>query len=88
MIEDSPAGIVAARSAGMSVIALITTPDGDELGNVDMLLPDLAGIEVRGSDRVVPSPFPRRWVSMLIRYGEVDLTATSTAVGEGRPPAS
>lgn len=48
VIEDSPAGIEAARAAGMSVVALTTTHDADELPSVDMVLPDLVGIEVRG----------------------------------------
>lgn len=49
VIEDSPAGIEAARAAGMSVVALTTTHDADELPPVEILLPDLVGIVVRRS---------------------------------------
>lgn len=48
VIEDSPAGIEAARAAGMSVIALTTTHEGEELPAAEFLLPDLIGIEVGG----------------------------------------
>jgi len=46
VIEDSPAGIVAAQSAGMNVVALTTTHDAEELSSVALLLPDLVEIEV------------------------------------------
>lgn len=48
VIEDSPAGIQAARAAGMSVIALTTTHEADELPSIEIVLPDLVEIEVRG----------------------------------------
>ncbi len=47
VIEDSPAGIQAGRAAGMSVIALTTTHEAEELPSAEMVLPDLVGIEVR-----------------------------------------
>lgn len=48
VIEDSPAGVQAGRAAGMSVIALTTTHDAEELPSAEVVLPDLVGIEVRG----------------------------------------
>ncbi len=41
-IEDSPAGIAAARSAGCAVVALATTHPPALLGDADVLLPTLA----------------------------------------------
>lgn len=49
-IEDSPAGIGAARAGGMRVIALTTTHEADDLPPVEALLPDLLGIVVRKRD--------------------------------------
>lgn len=55
VLEDSPAGIEAARAARMRVVGLTTTHEADELGGVEVLLPDLAGIGVRwyGDDFVL-----------------------------------
>ena len=40
-IEDSPAGIAAARSAGALVLALSTTHGRGELDGADAVIPDL-----------------------------------------------
>lgn len=55
VIEDSPAGIEAARAAGARVLGLTTTHDPSELQVAELLLPDLVGIEVRtrGGDFVL-----------------------------------
>jgi sugar-phosphatase len=50
VIEDSPAGVRAARAAGTSVIALTTTHEADELPPVEVLLPDLLRIAVPSHD--------------------------------------
>ncbi len=41
VIEDSKAGIQAARAAGMAVIALATTYPPEQLGEADLVVPDL-----------------------------------------------
>lgn len=58
VVEDAPAGIEAARAAGMSVIALTTTHDAHDLPAAEAFLPDLVGIEVRrrGADFVLTLP--------------------------------
>lgn len=50
VIEDSPAGVRAARAARMTVIGLTTTYGRDDLPPVDALRPDLRGIEARLDD--------------------------------------
>lgn len=47
VIEDSKAGIRAARAAGMQVLALATTYPVDELGEADWVLPSLAAVDPR-----------------------------------------
>lgn len=47
VIEDSPAGVTAARAAGMRVIGLTTTHDAEALPGVETTLPDLVGITVQ-----------------------------------------
>lgn len=44
VIEDSRAGIEAARAAGMTVLALSTTYPADQLSGAAMVLPDLNGV--------------------------------------------
>jgi sugar-phosphatase len=44
VIEDAPAGILAGRAAGASVIALRTTHDDDQLGDADAIVDDLAAL--------------------------------------------
>ena len=44
VIEDSKAGIQAARAAGMSVLALATTYPAGELGEADRVLPSLVAV--------------------------------------------
>jgi HAD superfamily hydrolase (TIGR01509 family) len=45
VIEDSKAGIRAARAAGMPVLALATTYPANELGVADRVLPSLVGVD-------------------------------------------
>ncbi len=45
VIEDSKAGIRAARAAGMSVLGLATTYPADELREADRVMPSLAGVD-------------------------------------------
>lgn len=45
VIEDSKAGIRAARAAGMPVLALATTYPVEELGEADRVIPSLAGVD-------------------------------------------
>ena len=45
VIEDSKAGIRAARAAGMSVLALATTYPADELHEAGCVMPSLAGVD-------------------------------------------
>ena len=45
VIEDSKAGIRAARAAGMSVLALATTYRADELREADRVLPSLVAVD-------------------------------------------
>lgn len=44
VIEDAPAGIEAARAAGMRVLAVATSYDASELAEADRVAPSLAGI--------------------------------------------
>jgi mannitol-1-/sugar-/sorbitol-6-phosphatase len=43
VIEDAPAGVRAGKAAGMAVLALTTTHDGEDLAEADELAPDLGG---------------------------------------------
>jgi beta-phosphoglucomutase len=45
VIEDSKAGIQAARAAGMPVLGLATTYPADELCEADRVMPSLAGVD-------------------------------------------
>ncbi len=44
VVEDSPAGIAAARAAGMLVIGLTTTHRQAEVDGADVVVPDLASV--------------------------------------------
>jgi mannitol-1-/sugar-/sorbitol-6-phosphatase len=55
VIEDAPAGISAARSAGMQVIALTTTHPIDQL-SADACVDSLAAIHVQSLDHAGPLP--------------------------------
>ena len=46
VIEDSPAGILAARRAGMRCVALATTHPASQLGEAQVILPGFAGVDV------------------------------------------
>jgi sugar-phosphatase len=61
VIEDAPAGVVAARAASMSVIALSTTHDASELSNADVVIQDGTMLRVsssRGSHQIIVSVGP------------------------------
>lgn len=62
VIEDSPAGIEAARSAGMRVVGLSTTHRSSELPPTEAVLPDLRAIaaHVRSGEIVLSARHPRR----------------------------
>ena len=42
VVEDAPAGVQAARSAGMAVLALTTSHDADDLAAADVVVASLA----------------------------------------------
>lgn len=46
VVEDAPAGIQAARQAGMKVVAVATTRDTAQLGGADLVVPDLDAIDL------------------------------------------
>ena len=50
MVEDAPAGIQAARAAGMTVVGLTTTHRVDQLG-ADACAESLAGVHLGRVDR-------------------------------------
>ncbi|MEU8192275.1 HAD-IA family hydrolase [Microbispora amethystogenes] len=45
VFEDSLAGIEAARTAGMTCVAVATTHHPDELSHADLVIPDMSGID-------------------------------------------
>lgn len=55
VIEDAPAGLTAARAAGMATVAVVGTHRPEEL-KADLVLPDLAHLRVTGTGRLVLSP--------------------------------
>jgi mannitol-1-/sugar-/sorbitol-6-phosphatase len=62
VIEDAPAGVQAARAAGMSVVALTTTHQRADLG-ADASAPTLAGIHV---GRIDHNPRGARFLELLV----------------------
>jgi sugar-phosphatase len=50
VLEDSPSGVAAAKSAGMQVIAVASTHDTEDLRVADVVVRDLQGFEVRLQD--------------------------------------
>ncbi len=46
VIEDAPSGIRAGKSAGMTVVAVVTTHDEDDLSEADAIVASLADIRV------------------------------------------
>ena len=53
VIEDTPAGVQAARSAGMQVIALSTTYPAHELKAADAVVDSLAAINAKFANGVI-----------------------------------
>ncbi len=53
VVEDSPAGLRSGRSAGAATLALLTTTPRDQLGEADLVVPDLSrvrlGVDAGGS---------------------------------------
>ena len=47
--EDAPAGVAAARGAGVRVVALTTTYPAQQLAEADALVPDLRAVTVRAT---------------------------------------
>jgi len=47
VLEDSPAGLAAARAAGMRAIGVLTTHAPHELGDAQLLVADLEGLAAR-----------------------------------------
>jgi mannitol-1-/sugar-/sorbitol-6-phosphatase len=60
VVEDAPIGAVAARAAGMRLIALTTTHREDELQPADLVLPDLTHLAVRVVERTNGAPPAQR----------------------------
>ncbi|TFF88448.1 MAG: HAD family phosphatase [Promethearchaeota archaeon] len=56
VIEDSPVGIEAARSARMKVIALTTTHDESELQKADLIKKDLRKLHIREINKLIDIP--------------------------------
>jgi len=46
VLEDAPAGLAAARAAGMRVVALTTTHDAASVAGADLVVPTLAALRV------------------------------------------
>lgn len=54
VFEDAPAGVEAAKAAGMSVVGLTTTHSAEDLVGVDVLVPDLTSVSARrAGDRLL-----------------------------------
>jgi sugar-phosphatase len=62
VMEDAPAGIEAARAAGMPVIAVTTTHPPDQLP-ADVRVRDLSGVHLGRIDR---SPAGKRRLEILV----------------------
>ena len=58
VVEDAPAGVEAAHSAGMIVIGLTTTHGPELLTNAAAVLPDLVGVKVDVGSRKVQLSLP------------------------------
>ncbi|MFC5379845.1 HAD-IA family hydrolase [Aquipuribacter nitratireducens] len=58
VVEDAPAGLAAARAAGMATLAVTTTHEADEL-HADLVVPDLSYVTwLDAEDGVVPGVRP------------------------------
>jgi sugar-phosphatase len=62
VIEDAPAGIEAARGAGMRVIGLTTT-HSEAMLHADACAPSLASVHL---GRVDPGPTKTPWLELLV----------------------
>lgn len=51
VVEDSPAGVAAAKATGMAVVGLSTTHDTTELRDADAVVPDASWLRVRRASR-------------------------------------
>ncbi len=50
VIEDAPAGVQAARSAGCAALAVATTVDADDLAAADLVISDLSAVRLVPTD--------------------------------------
>ena len=44
MVEDAPMGVLAAKRAGMTVLAVTTTHAAAALGHADLVFPGMTGV--------------------------------------------
>jgi len=65
VIEDAPAGIAAAKNAGMQVIAVASTHTPANLAGADIVIPALAGIQV------LPPAEPEHPILLTFRHSKV-----------------
>lgn len=56
VVEDAPAGVAAAKAAGMRCMALTTTHGADAFGAADVIAPGLDALPADVFDRLVPNP--------------------------------
>ena len=56
VIEDAPAGVAAARAAGMRCVALTTTHEAAALAGADLIVPTLAALRVEVAPAGVGAP--------------------------------
>ncbi len=63
VIEDAPHGLAAGRAAGAAVLAVATTHAVAELGDADLIVPDLTAVEFRsaGADLRLSASVPDDW---------------------------
>jgi HAD superfamily hydrolase (TIGR01509 family) len=79
-IEDAPAGLRAARGAGVRCVGLATTCPAAELGGADEIVPSLAALDVAALARIArgPAPSDDRSKPILFTPGPVRVPASVT----------
>ncbi len=84
VIEDAPAGIEAGKTAGMTVLALVTTFEASALAAADYVVGSLADVALRLGDRA--SRRPLRWSSLAgDRTGLGIASSRARRTAAGRP---
>jgi len=58
VVEDAPAGIAAARRAGMKAVAVATTRPAEMLADADMIVPDLTALDTQVLARLASRAHP------------------------------